>query len=332
MKRNLFTIFLVVVIVGLILIFSKVYGSEGTSLKGQQGAVTFQHTEACSVAVLWMGKDTTSWEVDSVQMSRCFAADSTIFCYEPTLNSAGDYFVKVQYHTNAIPATVLYVGDHWFVSDVQTGISSNRDTLYIYESADSTAISGVTLTIYPDGGGVAAAQVTTDANGRTIVGLTDGDYDLYPYKQGWAFSIEDITISGDQTDTIWGTAFSPTPGAPGTITIFTWLLTPSMDTVNPSDVWYKLVPDSTGENDYERSDRLTSGVGVNKILHGKGWHKFSSDTSYITFPMVPSCDIYVNAVLDTSSWVLFRGKYSGNITELVTQIPDTVETFNPFTK
>jgi hypothetical protein len=323
-----------VVIILLIILssrFEKVEGSEGTSLRGQQGAVTFQHTAACSVAILWMGPDTTSWEVDSVSMAPCFTDDSTIWCYEPTLNYAGDYFVKVQYHTNAAPATALYLADHWFVSDVQTGTSNNRDTLFVYDSADTTAISGVSVTVYPDGGGAASAQTTTDPNGMIIIGLSDGAYDYYLSKQAYDFNDhDDITISGDQTDTLWGTAFSPTPGPADKTGIFTWLITAAGDTISPSYVRWRLVEDTTSRgNPYKRTDRLTAGTGSNKILIDKGWHKETADSAYVSFNLVPNCDIYVNGILDTSSYYQFEGNYNGNLTWYVGQVPDTTN-WNPF--
>ncbi|UCE65079.1 MAG: hypothetical protein JSU85_09360 [Candidatus Zixiibacteriota bacterium] len=276
-----------------------------------------------------MSKDTTSWEIDSVNMKPCFASDSTIWCYEPTLIAGGNYFVKFKYYIAEDPTTALYLGGAHFVSDVQMGISSNRDTLFVYDSSDTTAISVVTVTVYPDGGGGIMAQAGTNANGRMIIGLPDGAYDYYLYKQGYNFNnYDNVTIAGDQTDTLWGTAFADDPGPSNMTAIITWLLTPNGDTIYPSYLKYQLV-DSAG-NVFADTIKVTYGTGVNTVLLSTGEIEITADSSRFSF------SLYANENLSiTSSQYKFTVRYVYQRrpylnTTVTTQIPDTSEAVNPF--
>ena len=64
---------------------------------GEAGDIAFYYPEKCSVVVLFMGQDSTSWDLDSVAMSPVFTADSTNFLYDATISSYGVQILKVNY-------------------------------------------------------------------------------------------------------------------------------------------------------------------------------------------------------------------------------------------
>jgi len=216
-----------------------------------------------------------------------------------------------------------YSGEPW------QGNVVNYDSLFIYNSADSTAITNVIITVKPDGGGQVEANGSSDAVGLFQYGVIDGDHDVMLYKQGWTFdAVSDIAISGDQTDTLYGTAVSLASAVVGQTTIKAWQLTPAGDTINPTYLKYRPVK-SSDSTFYKRSDRVSVGTGGSTIVLSKEWVILESDTSLFVFDLYPNSSIYINGTADTSSMFEFWIYFENTETQIWMEVLDTTEQ-NPF--
>ncbi len=253
----------------------------------------------------------------------------------PTLDSVGCYdYIAFTYTSGAVAETLIGQWCNFGSVNLEpgTGYKTYPCTLLVLNTADTTAISNVPVTIRPLGGGRELVVASTDVNGQLIYSSEAASISVFLLEQGWDFNAEDtLTIAGSQTDTLWGTALSFTASANQTA-IFCWLLEAIGDTVDPSYVKVRPVK-SADSLEYKRTDRLTVGTGSNKITIGTAWSIISSDTSLMDFDLFPNSSIYVNGTLDTSSIYEFIGYFTADEgsweSRVVIEVPHTTQ-FNPF--
>lgn len=277
---------------------------------------------------LFYPADTTN-RVDSVGLISP-TGDSTWLISEDTLatDSIGLHLYRLWFWGSNIDSVKWGYWNHTYSGEPWAGNSVQNDTLEILSSADSTAIIGADITVRPDGGGIAEAQGQSNASGIFPYGGIDGAHDVGVYKQGYSFdAITDITLSGSQTDTIFGTPISLASAVIGQTTIKAWQLTPAGDTINPTYLKYR--PVKSDSSFYVRSDRLSVGTGGSTIVLSKEWIILTSDSSLFVFDIYPNSSIYVNGVLDTSSIFEFWISFEDTETQIWIEVLDTTEQ-NPF--
>lgn len=222
-----------------------------------------------------------------------------------------------------------YISDNVLAISLGAGTGIYYDTLYVANINDSSAIYNAGVIVSPSGGGVAFASGATDVNGLLVFRLNAGTYDYGLFAQGYSFnSSNQLTIAGNQTDTIYGTPINYATGVPNMTTIKAWMVTPAGDTIDPTYLKYRPV-NASDSTFYRRADRLTWGIGVNKIVLSKEWRIAESDTSLFTFDLFPNSSIYVNGVQDTSSIYEFWIYYEDTETQIFIEVPDQTE-FNPY--
>lgn len=79
-----------------------------------------------------------------------------------------------------------------------------------------TAIPGVKIYVYPDGGSTLIRYGETDANGELVLGLDDGDYTVRAAKTGYTFEDQSLSVSQDASVDVYGSAMvltAPVPAA-----------------------------------------------------------------------------------------------------------------------
>lgn len=201
-------------------------------------------------------------------------------------------------------------------------------SLYVLNSDDTTAIQSVWVTVYSSDGGTLYGRQDTGVDGLRIFLLDAEDSVIYYLvKNGVAFSIpEYISITGHQTDTIWGDVLNPAAATGDMVALQFYQLTPGYDTLSATKVEYKLIKDSTG-TEFELTDRVTFGTGTSTIALSKSWNTAnaqSGDTSYVTFSVFSNYDIRVNGVQDSTSYYDFIVRWkNGQETEAIKQIDKT---------
>jgi|GEM_PF-4158712 len=108
-----------------------------------------------------------------------------------------------------------------------SGWGSRAVTITVYETATTTPIADVKVTVYDATDTVVVAVGNTDLNGELGLTLDDGDYKVRCRKGGqFSFAAsEDLTVSGATSATYYGTSFTPTPPAdPSMCTVYEWLV------------------------------------------------------------------------------------------------------------
>ena len=74
------------------------FGNYSRIIKGESSLITFNTTSAADSCVIYIGTDSTSWDVDSTKMNMVFADDSTLFTTSVTVNSYGIKWIKINYY------------------------------------------------------------------------------------------------------------------------------------------------------------------------------------------------------------------------------------------
>jgi hypothetical protein len=225
---------------------------------------------------------------------------------------------------SATAATVDYSQMADSLRAVLLGPGPFVDSLYVLDTADSSAIVSCPVIVKTDGGNTKLAWTTTDANGMIIFSLDSTSYDYYvgPYT-GYTFtgSPFDVTISGNQTDTLWGTSYSS-----GLITLEFYQLSATFEYLPANRVYCQLVKDSLG-TPYKPSDKLSYNNGMGTILLSKKREPKNhdpSDSSKTTFEVASNYDIYVNGIQDSSSYYAFQAYWKdGEDTKVVVKIDKT---------
>jgi hypothetical protein len=101
------------------------------------------------------------------------------------------------------------------LSSCQAGSGAYPCSLYVYNSADSSAIQGILIRFMNDSETATEALGITDPNGMVVASLDAAQYKIWPYKAGVDFEAlpDSLTVSSPASvDTIWGSGFDP--GAP----------------------------------------------------------------------------------------------------------------------
>jgi len=102
------------------------------------------------------------------------------------------------------------------------GVGSYKDTIIVLD-ADTNTVEGVDITVRNTSGTVIAFG-RTDVNGMDILNLDAATYFFSVQRTGIIFDDDTtITVTGDQTDTIWVTRYDP--GSPPSATkcrIYAW--------------------------------------------------------------------------------------------------------------
>lgn len=351
------------------------------SVKGDKFNLTFNSLIACDSVRLRIGfPDTTATPdtlitIISQLMDHYLTADGENWIYyNPAgIDSLGTLAIDISYYSDGVgehlAGTWLNIADTLSMQGSASGLTapgvahvvidsmSNRGmiydgggnfvySIYVLDSADSAAISGVTGTLYPDGGTtLSAARRVTGGNGILIYAIDTVAYDLYLHAPGYDYPAHyDYDIAGAGTDTIFLDRFAPTPPPPNMVPIFAWLTTAGGDTINPSKLRYRpLKPDSIAQEilyvydgdssyyrEYTENEKLNYGSGSNQVVIVKKWTEKSFAQSYLPI------NLYPNSLLsDTTSVYEFEATYrppGGRdyiARHVIIAVPDT-SAFNPF--
>lgn len=201
----------------------------------------------------------------------------------------------------------------------------------VLNTGDSTIVPNAAIEIRPDGGTAQLAYIDDiGADGFHIFAMNPGNYDYYIAAMvGFTISNPtDITISGNQTDTLWMDLFDFVVPPAGFVNVFTYYITPRGDTIQPSTITYQYV--ASAGTTYSENTRLTlaTGVVLEKGRLTERINKTSPDSAFFSFPLVSNFDVFVDGVQDSSSWVEFKmfGKLK---TRVLVQVPKPGP-FNPF--
>jgi len=334
MGKKTMAVFAFIMLAFMLIIFSDVDTAEVTSYEDKKHPKVFVNVgnigetiDSASIELFYPA-DTTN-RVDSIGMVSP-VGDSTWLISKDTVatDSIGLHFYRLWFWGSATDSVKVGYWNHTYSGQPWAGNSVQNDTLEILSSADSTAITGADITVRPDGGGVAEAQGQSNASGIFPYGGIDGAHDVGVYKQGYSFdAITNITLSGSQTDTIFGTPISLASAVIGQTTIKAWKLTPAGDTVNPTFLKYRPVNKSDSVF-YKRPDILSVGTGGSTIVLSKEWVTLTSDSSLFVFDLYPSDSIFVNGLVDSSLYELWI-YFIDTETQIIFEVLDTTEQ-NPF--
>tara|TARA_B100001123_G_C15299476_1_gene1020497 strand:+ start:622 stop:1524 length:903 start_codon:yes stop_codon:yes gene_type:complete len=130
-----------------------------------------------------------------------------------TLTAAADrYLYSLLTGRDASPSLIAkdspLVGPSF--ADLDEGNGTRAVTLTVNDGTDPVA--NVSVTVKGDGTNTYFASASTNAAGQVLFSLQDGAYDLYLYAPGYTFTTPtDLTVSGNTTLTISGTAATITP-------------------------------------------------------------------------------------------------------------------------
>ncbi len=196
---------------------------------------------------------------------------------------------------------------------------------YVFTSADTTAIANTWLTIRAVNGSSILARIQTNDNGLAIAHLNTGDHSYSAFNLNYIFNqIDTITISGNQTDTIWGSIYSPTaPSAD--MCMVTFLVNPANYDTLAGTIFEWQLKDSIG-NDIPLSTQITYGSGLNTILVPTIVQADTTSSSVFEVPLFPNSSLSPNW---TKYWMKIRWP-NGDITVIDTvTVPDTTN-YNPF--
>lgn len=336
MKKTIFLIIAIGFLIAVILAITAKAEGIGISIQGDSAVVnvTLNNIRDSAWVIFSMPDDNP---YDSIKVVPKYAGKRFLESITPfSLDSIGShsYLVKAFLSDTWIDTLIgQWVNLAAINLEAGSGYKTYNCNLYVLNSADSTAISGASVTIRPVGGGKEFVISSTDVNGLLQYSSEAESIAIYLNAQGWDFNaIDTLVIAAAQTDSLWGTAFAPSSGPADMVNIFCWTTTPGGDTIDPSFVKYRIVAasDSTA---YGRNVNLTVGTGANKTFLSKQFRIEESDTSYIAFRLHPNCNIYVDGVQDTSTVFEFIGYFQADEgsweTRVILEIPDTTS-YNPF--
>lgn len=304
------------------------------SIQGESGRVTVTYNSAnrdSTWVVFYAPASGTAY--DSVKCTPIYASTRFLEGTGLALDSLGLHrFVAKGFASDAwadtIAGTWLNIGA--ITAEAGSGYLTYPCTLFVGHTSDSTAVAGVSVTIRPFGGGTPFVISSTDDNGLMPYSSEAESISVYLHKQGESVNaVDTLVIAGAQTDSLWATAFAPTPSPASMTSIFSWITEPAGDTIYPSYFTYQIV-DSLGK-DYLTSDLITFGDGSNKILLTIREVEVEADSSKAEF------SLYANANLsESTSKYRFKAKYRKDgraymNTMIVIAVPDQ-DSFNPFSQ
>jgi len=159
-----------------------------------------------------------------------------------------------------------------------SGSGAYACTLFVLDDADSSAIPNCNVQAKTDGSESVIASGVTDASGELIFNLNAGDYDYYlGIYAGYTFTaINNITITDNQTDTLWGTAVSSTAPNADLVTIKFWVQPQSgtADTFSTVICKHRIVKADSSAFNYFTDPILTFGSGINTVVIDKSQFGF----------------------------------------------------------
>jgi hypothetical protein len=160
------------------------------------------------------------------------------------------------------------------------GTGSYKDTIIVLDG-DTNTIEGVSITVRNASGTVVATDINgTDVNGIEIFNLDAATYNFALQRIGVIITHDtSITVSGNQTDTIWVTAYSPSSPPSGSVTrIEGWTRTYGFQKTDKVTI-------SFSTHDPNLID-TTSGVFIDKITEVT-----YADTGYFYIDLIPSLNL-----------------------------------------
>ncbi len=100
-------------------------------------------------------------------------------------------------------------------------------SLYVFNSADSSAMQGIRIRFMNEGQNATEALGVTNSSGRVVVSLDEATYRVWGYKAGTEFSGIPHTLVVSEpaiNDTIWGSVFEPgDPVSPELCRTYGWV-------------------------------------------------------------------------------------------------------------
>jgi hypothetical protein len=153
------------------------------------------------------------------------------------------------------------IRDNWTANPLLTG--DRAITFQLYETATTTPIADVAISIYNSDQSLFLGGVITDTNGQWTVGLDDGTYKLVFRKAGVIFTVPDtLVVTADATPPFYGTPLViSAPADPDVCRVYEYLFLPDgvtkPTTVSANAVITKLPYDIDG--------KLHSGVDITEV-------------------------------------------------------------------
>jgi len=208
------------------------------------------------------------------------------------------------------------------------GVGIYACSLYVLSTVDTSAIINCPVMAKSDGTETVIGQGTAKT-GLFVFSQNAVALDYYAGAlPGWTFTSPiDVTITGNQTDTIWGTPVSSTAPNADLVTIKFWVQPQSgtADTFSTVICKHRIVKADSSAFNYFTDPILTFGSGINTVVIDNYWTVDTTTTSYMEFYVYPNSDLSVS----TSLYEFIVEHENDQIWRKIIAVPDTT-TFNPF--
>ncbi len=155
----------------------------------------------------------------TVAMSEVDATNlAGVYRYVFDLSSVTNESLNDEYHFRVTCASAENAPQEGQINTDDLAAKSGRGD-YVFtataEDSDTDPILGATVQIRDSGGTVLVARDITDASGEAVFLLDEGDYKVYVYGQGYAWSNPySLAISGDASATYTGSGDGSSPVTP----------------------------------------------------------------------------------------------------------------------
>lgn len=333
--KKYFWIIVICTLIGIMLYTGLKADGAFVSIEGESGRVTVTYNiadkDSCWVV---FSSPITGTPYDSVKCTPKYAGTRFLEGSGLILDSIGVHsFVAKGFASDAWVDTLIgtWVNGGAIIAEPGSGPGIFACSTLVLNTTDSTIVPNAAIEIRPDGGTAQLAYIDDiGADGFHIFALNPADYDYYIAAMvGFTISNPtDITISGNQTDTLWMDLFDFAVPPAGFVNVFTFYITPGGDTIQPSTITYQYVNSLGAAYDVNNRLTLATGVVLEKGRITEKINRTSADSTQFSFPLVSNFDVFVDGVQDSSSWVEFKmfGKLK---TRVLVQVPKPGP-FNPF--
>jgi len=323
----------------------------GSSMKGDRATVTFEAGAACDSVRLRLGfPDTSNYYINTLMVR--LSADSAAWYYTDAtgFDSIGGHIASILYYQAGVEyswpgiwhnlpdtssmqgaasgLTAAQIADTLAGRGWGRGLGDLAETLFVFDSDDTTIVPGADVWVRPDGGGTPYAHWQTNASGYIVAMLDSGAVDVSVLIFGYlADAVTDITVTAAGRDSVFIDNLEPDTAPAGKVAIQVCLTNAEGDTMALDYLDYRPVS-STGAA-YTRDDMLTVGSGIGTTAIVIDFQRVTTNSTCL------STNIFPNTVLtDTLSKYEFIAGYKTAGQEKrqirrVVAVPDTTQ-FNPF--
>lgn len=136
-------------------------------------------------------------------------------------------------------------------------------TIQLYETATTTPIADVAISVYNSDQTLFLGKKTTDSNGQIVIGRDDGTYKLVSVKAGTTFTVpETLTVTEDDTKTYYGDSIVIAPPSdPDACRVYDYLYLPGSSDKPTTVVAKALIK----KLPYDRDGKLHSGDEITEV-------------------------------------------------------------------